>query len=145
MTILRYHDQPHFITIFVPRCQAMMLFNIEDYIAKKWKNENFEQNACYVPQKKLRTCRIQIQDEKEWFLLNNPSLKNFLIFFLKEIWTEIYFSSIFQNFKNCLNGTYKMFKETKPWNTSSFGVSTEESWGIVYKCVQIVPPPPYVV
>ena len=28
------------------------------------QDENFEQNMCYLPQKKQRTCRIQIQVEE---------------------------------------------------------------------------------
>ena len=54
------------MTILTSRGQRMKVVIDEDFIAKKWKFENFEQNKCYLHQKKLRTFRIQIQIEIEW-------------------------------------------------------------------------------
>ena len=48
--------------IFATRGQRMKLIINGKYIAKKLNFKNFEQNLCYVPQK--RTCRNQIQVEK---------------------------------------------------------------------------------
>ena len=42
------------MTIFAARGQGMDLVNNGNFIAKKWKIENFEQNLCYVAQKKAK-------------------------------------------------------------------------------------------
>ena len=51
-------------------------------VVKKWKFENFDQNSCYIPQKKLRTCRIQIQVEEVEFVTEKRK-KIFLISFFQ--------------------------------------------------------------
>ena len=39
---------------FAARGQGMNLVIDGNFIAKKWKFENFAQNRCYVPQKKAK-------------------------------------------------------------------------------------------
>ena len=69
------------------------------------------------------------------FWEKNNFLKFFWFFFFQRggpLGTEskIYIFLVFQNFqdffKDDLNGTYKMLKETKSWNMSSFQVFIEE-------------------
>ena len=70
------------MTIFAARGQGIELVNDGNFMAKKGKIENFEQNLCYVAQKKLKTCRIQIQVEKiRIFEKKISSLKFFRFFF----------------------------------------------------------------
>ena len=88
------------MTILTSRGQRMKVVIDEDFIAKKWKFENFEQNKCYLHQKKLRTFRIQIQIEIEW--LFGKETKIFLIFSPKGgpfgVKTVDFYFSIFQSF-----------------------------------------------
>ena len=42
------------MTIFVARGQRMKVVLDGNFIAKKWKFENFEENRCYIPQKKAK-------------------------------------------------------------------------------------------
>ena len=103
--------------------------------------------------KKLWTCRIQIQVEKVWFFGKKSIFIIFSIFFFKggtlwsRNWKNIYFNfSKFTKFflKDDLNGTYKMFKETKSWSMSSFEVSTEDLQGIYGVVGKICPALPQI-
>ena len=90
------------MTILTSRGQRMKVVIDEDFIAKKWKFENFEQNKCYLHQKKLRTFRIQIQIEIEWLFGKETKIFIFLIFSPKGgpfgVKTVNFYFSIFQNF-----------------------------------------------
>ena len=81
------------------------------------------------------------------------NLYNFFDFFFKggtlwsRNWKNIYFNfSKFTKFflKDDLNGTYKMFKETKSWSMSSFEVSTEDLQGIYGGVGKICPALPQI-
>ena len=90
------------MTIFAARGQGFKLVNDGNLIARNWKIENFEQNLCYVAQKKLRTCRIQIQVEKVWIFEKKTSFWIFLNYFPKGgpfgVKMVNFYFSIFQNF-----------------------------------------------
>ena len=51
------------MTIFATRGQRMKVVIDGNFIAKKMKISKFEKYRYYIPQKKLRRCRIQIQEE----------------------------------------------------------------------------------
>ena len=54
LTVPTYQKQSLLITIFAARGQKMKVLIVGNFIAKKWKFENFEQNRCYGPQKKAK-------------------------------------------------------------------------------------------
>ena len=115
------------------------------------KNENFEiftkTHVIYI-KRKLRTCKMQIQVEKVWFVTKKIEKFNFEEknskgpFDVGAVKKNFLFFKISKFFsKNGFNGTLEMLIETKSWNLSSFRASTEKSREIIRQGGFGDPPP----
>ena len=110
-----------------------------------------------------KTCVIYLKKSKEHVefrfrlkkyesLGKNHFLKFFWFFFQRgdplESELKIYIFQFFKIFnfflKDDLNETYKMFRETKSWNMSSFEVSTEDLQGVYGGVGKICPALPQI-
>ena len=145
-----YQKQPSMMIILAVRGRGKNLVIDRNSIVK---NENLKiltkTHVIYI-KRKLRTCKMQIQVEKVWFVTKKMEKFNFEKKISKggpfDVGTvEKFFIcfSKFQNFflKNGFNGTWQMVRETNSWNLSSFQVSTEESREIIYQGGFGEPPP----
>ena len=84
LAVHRYPIKPHFLSIFKARGPGMKLIIDGNFIAKKMKiYKNFWKIYVIYIKRKLRTCRIQIQDEKVWFFEKNPQILKFFRFWSK--------------------------------------------------------------
>ena len=146
-----YQKQPFLMIILAVRGRGKNLVIDRNSIVK---NENFEiftkTHVIYI-KRKLRTCKMQIQVEKVWFVTKKMEKINFEKKISKggpfEVGTvekKNFRFSNFQNFflKNGFNGTWQMLIETKSWNLSSFRASTEKSREIICQGGFVDPPPP---
>lgn len=102
-------------------------------LLKKWKFENFEQNLCYAAQKKLRTCRIQIQIEKLWIFEKKISFLIFFVDFFPTLWCQNSKFSFFNFlifhisfFINSFTWTKRDTEMNKVMNFSDFSHKTVE-------------------
>ena len=147
-----YQKQPFLMIILAVRGRGKNLVIDRNSIVK---NENFEiftkTHVIYI-KRKLRTCKMQIQVEKVWFVTKKMEKINFEKKNFKggTLWSrngrkKNFRFSKFQNFflKNGFNGTWQMLIETKSWNLSSFRASTEK-WREIIRQGGFGEPPPRV-
>ena len=68
LAVHRYPKQPHRVIIFAAMGPGMKLVIDGNFLAEKSENLKifFKTYVIYI-KRKLRTCRIQIQEEKAWF------------------------------------------------------------------------------
>ena len=141
-----YQKQPFLMIILAVRGRGKNLVIDRNSIVKNENLKIFTKTHVIYLKRKLRTCKMQIQVEKVWFVTKKMERFNFEKFqrpfdvgtvqniFLPFIKISKFF------LKNGFNGTCKMLKGTKSWNMSLFGASTMDSRGIVYMCGHKVPP-----
>ena len=145
-----YQKQPFLMIILAVRGRGKNLVIDRNSIVK---NENFEiftkTHVIYI-KRKLRTCKMQIQVEKVWFVTKKMEKINFEKKNFKggTLWCRNGRKKFFPFFKiskfflkNGFNGTWQMLIETKSWNLSSFRASTEKSREIIYQGGFGEPPP----
>ena len=146
-----YQKQPFLMIILAVRGRGKNLVIDRNSIVK---NENLKiltkTHVIYL-KRKLRTCKMQIQVEKVWFVTKkmekiNFEKKNFKggTLWSRNGWKKKFRFSNFQNIflKNGFNGTWQILIETKSWNLSSFRASTEKSLEIICQGGSVTPPPP---
>ena len=101
LAVHRYPKQPPRVIIFAAIGPGMKLVIAENFSAKKNENLKFfcKTYVIYI-KRKLRTCGIQIQEEKVWFMSKKLKKNFFSIFFLCQNGQKIFFFSIFSKFSN---------------------------------------------
>ena len=84
LAVHRYPIKPHFLSIFKARGPGMKLINDRNLKAKKMKIwiKFWKIYVIYI-KRKLRTCRIQIQDEKVWFFEEKTQILKLFRFWSK--------------------------------------------------------------
>ena len=133
LAVHRYPKQPPRVIIFAAMGPGMKLVIAENFLAKK--NENFKffyQTYVIYIKRKLRTCRIHIQEEKVWFIFKKEEKNFFFDFFPMSAQSKKFFFKFFQNFQI-------LFPKMVQGNMSLFGASSEASRMIIYGCMHIVP------
>ena len=99
-----YQKQTFLMIILAMRGQGKNLVIDRNSIVKKRKFEILTKTHVIYIKRKLRTCKIQIQVEKVWFVTKKLEKNNFQKFFFKggTLWcrnNQKIFFLIFQNFK----------------------------------------------
>ena len=129
-----YQKQTFLMIILAMRGQGKNLVIDRNSIVKKRKFEILTKTHVIYIKRKLRTCKIQIQVEKVWFVTKKLEKNNFQNFFFKggTLWCRNGWKTFFWFFKfskfflkNGLNGMWQMLRQTKSWNMSSIGACTE--------------------
>ena len=118
LAVHRYPKQPPRVIIFAAMGPGMKLVIDGNFLAEKNENLKFfcKTYVIYI-KRKLRTCRIQIQEEKVWFLFKKDKKKYiFLNFFWCQNGQKKFFFSIFSKFstfflKNAPRGPRKCEKK----------------------------------
>ena len=145
-----YQKQPFLMIILAVRGRGKNLVIDRNSIVKNENLKIFTKTHVIYLKRKLRTCKMQIQVEKVWFVTKKMEKINFEKKISKggpfEVGTvekKNFRFSNFQNFflKNGFNGTWQMLIETKSWNLSSFRASTEKLREIICQGGFGEPPP----
>ena len=117
LAVHRYPKQPPRVIIFAAMGPGMKLVIDGNFLAEKNENLKFfcKTYVIYI-KRKLRTCRIQIQEEKVWFLFKKEKKIFFWIFSDVRTVKKNFFFSIFSKFstfflKNGLRGPRKFEKK----------------------------------
>ena len=117
LAVHRYPKQPRRMIIFAAMGPGMKLVIDGNFLAEKNENLKFfcKTYVIYI-KRKLRTCRIQIQEEKVWFLFKKEKKYIFLNFFWCQNGQKKFFFRFFQNFqlfflKNAPRGPRKCLKK----------------------------------
>ena len=96
-----YQKQCFLMIISAVRGRGTNLVIDKDFIVKKWKFENFDQNSCYIPQKKAKN--MQNSDLVWKIMICNKKLEknNFQNFFFKggTLWCRNGQKTFFRFFK----------------------------------------------
>ena len=100
LAVHRYPKQPPRVIIFAAMGPGMKLVIAENFSAKKNENLKFfcKTYVIYI-KRKLRTCRIQIQEEKVCFILEKLKKKIFDFFSCVRTVKKIFFFDFFKIFK----------------------------------------------
>ena len=100
LAVHRYPKQPPRVIILAAMGPGMKLVIDRNFLAEKNENLKFfcKTYVIYI-KRKLRTCRIQIQEEKVWFLFKKDKKIYFFEFFLVSEWSKNLFFRFFQNFQ----------------------------------------------
>ena len=82
LAVHRYPKQPPRVIIFAAMGPGMKLVIAKNFLAKKNENLKFfcKTYVIYI-KRKLRTCRIQIQEERVWFILKELEKNEKINFF----------------------------------------------------------------
>ena len=106
LAVHRYPKKPPGVIIFAAMEPGMKFIIDGNFSAKKMKiwNSFCKTYVLYI-KKKLRTCRIQIQEEKVWFLFKKDKKMYFFEFFLMSEQSKKIFFWFFQNFNFFLKNT----------------------------------------
>ena len=116
LAVHRYPKQPPRVIIFAAMGPGMKLVIDGNFLAEKNENLKFfcKTYVIYI-KRKLRTCRIQIQEEKVWFLFKKEKKIILLIFFPMSEQSKNFFFSFFKIFnfflKNGPRGPRKFEKK----------------------------------
>ena len=116
LAVHRYPKQPPRVIIFAALGPGMKLVIDKNFLAKKNENLKFfcKTYVIYI-KRKLRTCRIQIQEEKVWFMFKKEKKKIFSIFFQCQNGQKKFFFDFFKIFnfflKNGPRGPRKFEKK----------------------------------
>ena len=146
-----YQKQPFLMILLAVRGRGKNMNIDKNSIVKNENLKIFTKTHVIYLKRKLRTCRMQIQVEKVWFVTKKMEKINFekkKKIKWSPLWSQngrkknFHFSNLQKFFlKNGFNGTWQMLIETKSWNLSSFRASTEESREIIYQGWFGEPPP----
>ena len=99
LAVHRYPKQPPRVIIFAAMGPGMKLVIDGNFLAEKNENLKFfcKTYVIYI-KRKLRTCRIQIQEEKVWFLFKKGKKNIFLNFFWCQNGQKNFFFRFFSKF-----------------------------------------------
>ena len=97
LAVHRYPKQPPRVIIFAALGPGMKLVIDKNFLAKKNENLKFfcKTYVIYI-KRKLRTCRIQIQEEKVWFMFKKEKKIFFFDFFPMSERSKNFFFSFFE-------------------------------------------------
>ena len=100
LAVHRYPKQPPRVIIFAAMGPGMKLVIDGNFLAGKNENLKFfcKTYVIYI-KRKLRTCRIQIQEEKVWFSFKKEKKYIFLNFFWCQNGQKKFFFRFFRNFQ----------------------------------------------
>ena len=148
LAVHRYPKQPPRVIILAAMGPGMKLVIDGNFLAEKNENLKFfcKTYVIYI-KRKLRTCRIQIQEEKVWFLFKKE--KNIFFWIFSDVRTvkKNFFFRFFQNFQNFFwkmaQGILGNVKRNKVMKYELImGILPEVTLDHLYVHVDSIPPPP---